>query len=325
MKLNAGVIGVGNMGQHHARNYFESNLADLVAVSDHDSKIGQVAAKRFGCRYYADYREMLQKEKLDVATIAVPTKFHKKVALDCIGKGINILIEKPIAANAAEAKEVIAKAKQKGIKFTVGHIERFNPAVLKLKELMDRGKLGEITSVVARRIGPMPERIRDANVIIDIGVHDIDLMNWFYGKLPTQIAASGGNALNKMQQDYVNVFLKYDSAAGLLQSNWITPVKLRRLAVSGTKAYAEVNLITQELDLYESTFSTEYDDFGEFVIKFGEMKDKKSVKVANVEPLKAEIESFIKAIKKNTRPVVTAREAIDALDIACKVDRMIRG
>lgn len=322
--MNAGVIGVGNMGKHHARNYAEIPGVNLAAVSDIEPKIGQPIAKRFNCRYYRDYRELLKKEKLDLVTIAVPTKLHKKVALDSIARGLHILIEKPIASTVRDAKEVVGRAKQKGIKFTVGHIERFNPAVLKLKEMVDKGKLGKITSIVTRRIGPMPPQIKDANVVIDIGVHDIDMMNWFYGKLPNSVVAGGGNALNKIQHDYVDIFLKYGECSGLAQANWITPVKIRKLAVSGTKAYAELNYITQELDFYESEFSTEYDDFGEFVIKFGESRDKKVIKTANFEPLKAEIKSFIRAIKENSRPMVTAREAIDALDIACRVDRMIR-
>lgn len=322
--MNAAVIGVGNMGQHHARNYNEIPRIDLVAIADIDPKIGEPLAKRFDCKYYKDYRELLAKEKIDLVTIAVPTKFHKKVALDCIAKSINILIEKPIAATVAEAKEIVAKAKAKGIKFTIGHIERFNPAVLKLKEMIDKGKLGEIVSITNFRLGPMPVQIKDANVVIDIGVHDIDLMNWIYGRLPTQILATGGNALNKMQQDYIEVFLKYGQAAGVVKANWITPVKIRRMSICGTKAYVELNFITQELDLYELEYRAESDDFGEFVIKFGEPKDKKVIKVANIEPLKAEIKSFIKAVKTNSRPMVTAREAIDALDIACRVDRMIR-
>src|SRR3989304_4818805 len=322
--MNAGVIGVGNMGRHHARNYSEITGVNLAAVSDIEPKIGKEIAKRFNCRYYADYRELLNKEKLDLVTIAVPTKLHKEVALGAIAKGIHILIEKPIAGTVADAKIIVQKAKQKGIKFTVGHIERFNPAVLKLKEMADKGKLGKITSIVTRRIGPMPAQIKDANVVIDIGVHDIDMMNWFYGKLPNAVVAGGGNALNKMRQDYVDIFLKYGECSGLAQANWITPVKIRKLTLSGTKAYAELNYITQELDFYECNYSTDYDDFGEFVIKFGDQKDKRVIKTENFEPLKAEIKSFIKAIKTNSRPMVTAREAIDALDIACRVDRMIR-
>lgn len=324
MNLNAAVIGVGNMGQHHARNYAEIPETNLVAIADVNEKNGKSLAARFGCKYYQDYKEMLEKEKLDLVTIAVPTKFHKQVALDCIKKDIHILLEKPIAATVSEAKEVVTKAKEKGIKFTVGHIERFNPAVLKLKEMIDAGKLGEIVSISNYRLGPMPVQIKDANVVIDIGVHDIDLISWFYGKLPTQIMATGGNAINKVQQDYAEIFLKYGKAAGVVKVNWITPQKIRRMTVSGTKAYVELNFITQELDLYESEYSTESNDFGEFVIKFGEPKDKKVIKVESIEPLKAEILSFVKAIKTDTRPAVTAREAIDALDIACRIDKMIK-
>lgn len=322
--MNAAVIGVGNMGQHHARNYSEIQGVNLIAVADVNEKIGEPLAKRLGCKYYSDYQEMLEKEKIEVVTIAVPTKFHKEVALACISKGINILLEKPIAATVAEAKEIVAKAQAKGVKFTVGHIERFNPAVIKLKELIDKGELGEIVAIRNTRIGPMPVQIKDANVVIDIGVHDIDLINWMLGKLPTQILATGGNALNKFQQDYVDVFLKYGQISGSVQANWITPAKVRRMSVCGTKAYVELNFITQELALYETKYSMESDSFGEFVIKFGEPKDQQIVPVNSVEPLQAEIMSFIKAIKNDTRPMVTAREAIDALDIACRVDRMVR-
>lgn len=322
--MNAAVIGVGNMGKHHVRNYFEIPETNLVAIADTNPEIGKALASEYKCQYYEDYQEMLEKESIEMVTIAVPTKYHKKVALDCIEKGIHVLIEKPIAANVAEAREIVQKAKEKGIKFTVGHIERFNPAVLKLKEMVDKGELGEITSIVTRRIGPMPTQIKDANVVIDIGVHDIDLMNWFFGKLPDKISAGGGNALNKTRQDYVDIFLKYGKMSGLAQANWITPVKIRTMAVSGTKAYIELNFITQELAVFESLYTTEYDDFGEFVIKFGEPKEKNVIKVDPIEPLKAEIKAFAEAITNDTRPLVTAQEAIEALAIACKVDHLIR-
>lgn len=324
MKLNAAVIGVGNMGKHHARNYHEIPTTNLVAIADKDPKIGQEIAKKFKTKYYSDYREMLEKEKIDLITIAVPTKFHKTVALDCINKKINILIEKPIASTVAEAKEIVHKAKQKGVKFTVGHIERFNPAVIKLKEMIDSGKLGKIVSITALRLGPMPNQIKDANVTVDIGVHDIDIMNWFYGRLPEKSTALGGNCLNRTRQDHVEVFLDYRSGSGYLSANWITPIKVRKLTVSGEKAYVELDYITQELDFYETNMSLYTDDFGEFVVRFGDAKEKKTIPVKNIEPVKAELLAFVKCIKNNCRPVVTAREAIEALDIAQKVNRLIR-
>jgi len=322
--MNAGVIGVGNMGRHHARNYAEMTGVNLVGVADPNEAVGKEIAQKSKCNYYADYKELLKNEKLDLVTIAVPTKLHKKVALDCINAGVHILIEKPIALSVKDAKEVVAKARAKGVKFTVGHIERFNPAVLKLKELIDSGKLGKIISVSTFRLGPLPMQIKDANVVIDIGVHDIDIMNWFFGRMPKKIIAQGGNALHQTQEDHVEAFLDYGTGSGIMSANWITPLKVRKLAVSGEKAYVELNYITQELDFYESHVMTSYDDFGDFLIKFGDSQNKKTIAVNNIEPLKAEIKSFIKAIKENGRPAVTAREAIDALDIACRIDRMIK-
>jgi len=324
VKLNAGVIGVGNMGRHHARNYAEIPNINLVGVSDVNSKVAKEVADRFKTHHYDDYKVMLEKEKLDLVSIAVPTKFHKRIALDCISKGINILIEKPIASTVEEAKEIVQKAKQKGIKFTVGHIERFNPAVLKLKEMVEKGKLGEIVSIAAFRLGPTPAQVKDANVVIDIGVHDIDIMNWFFGRLPQKVTAQGGKALNVVTEDHVEAFLDYGSGTGIMLSNWITPFKVRKLTVSGKKAYVELDYITQKLDFYESNVITKYDDFGDFLIKFGENQKKKEIEVNNIEPLRAEITSFIKAILTNTRPMVTAREAIEALDIAQKITKQIR-
>lgn len=322
--MNAGVIGVGNMGRHHARNYAEIPGVNLVGVSDIDSKAGKEIAAKFNCEYFENYKDLLKNGKLDLVTIAVPTKLHKKVALDCIAAGIHILIEKPIALTVKDAKEVVTSARAKNVKFTVGHIERFNPAVLKLKEMIDSGKLGEIISVATFRLGPLPPQIKDVNVVVDIGVHDIDIMNWFFGRLPRKIIAQGGKALLKNHEDHVEAFLDYGSGSGVMMANWITPLKVRKLTVSGKKAYVELNYITQELNFYESKVMVSYDDFGDFLIKFGDSQDKKIIAVNNIEPLKAEIKSFIKAIRENGRPAVTAREAIDALDIACRVDRMIR-
>ncbi len=325
MKLNAGVIGVGNMGRHHARNYREIPATNLVAIADTNLKIGADLAEKFNCRFYENYQEMLAKEKIDLISIAVPTPLHRQVALDCISRGIHILIEKPIAQTVSQAKEIVQKAKQKGVKFTVGHIERFNPAVLKLKEMIDNGRLGEIVSVATFRLGPMRPGVENADVVIDIGVHDIDIMNWFFGRLPEKYYARGGSAIAPEGiLDHVEAFLNYGQAGGLMLANYITPLKVRKLTVSGKKAYVELNYITQELDFYECRMMREYDDFGDFLIKFGDHQDKKTIPVKNIEPLKAELLAFIRAIKTNSRPAVTAREAIEALDIAQKISRMIR-
>lgn len=321
--LRAAVIGVGNMGRHHARNYFELKKTKLVAIADVDKKQGEALAKQFDCKYYQDYREMLDKEELDLATIAVPTKLHKEVALAVIEKGINTLIEKPIAATCAQAQEIIEAAKKKKVKLTVGHIERFNPALIKLKEFIDKGRLGEIKSITVRRVGLLPPQIKDSNVVVDIGVHDIDIVNYLYGRLPEKYWAVGGRALGLDREDYAEIFLKFGDRAAHISVNWITPVKIRHLSINGTKAYAELDFISQNLEIYDHPYKFDFDDFGDFVIKYGQPKDKQVVSISKNEPLKAEINAFVDSIIKDERPSVTTKEAIDALKIALDISKSI--
>ena len=321
--LKAAVIGIGNIGRHHARNYFELKKTKLVAVADLNEKLDKEIAKEYNCKYYLDYRQMLKEEKLDLVSIAVPTKLHKEVALAVIDKGINVLVEKPIAATCTQAKAIIEAAKKKRVKLTVGHIERFNPALIKLKELIDKGRLGELKSVIIRRVGLLPPQIKDVNVVVDIGVHDIDITNYLYGKLPEKFWAVGGRALGLDKEDYAEIFLKFGDRAGHISVNWITPIKIRHLFANGTKGYAELDFISQSLEIYEHPYKFDFDDFGDFVVKYGQSKEKEVIKITKDEPLKAEINAFVDSILKNTRPIVTAKEATDALKIALDVSKSI--
>ena len=316
--LKVGVIGVGQMGKHHATVYSELGV-DLVAISDVNELAGKELASKFKCKYYNDYKQMLQNEKLDVISVAVPTSLHKKIALDCISAGINVLIEKPIASTVEEAQEIISAAKNKNVRIAVGHIERFNPAVLKLKEILGEGKLGQIVSITARRVGLFPSQIKDANVIIDLAVHDIDVINFLLNKTPKEILFSrAGLALNGMREDFADFVLNFDPELATIQVNWITPIKIRNLCVTGTKGYAELNYMTQELTLYESNFEKTFDSFGEFMIKFS-TSNTIQVPVEKAEPLKSEIKSFLDSIEKKQECFVTAEDGLNALEIALNV------
>src|SRR4030067_2130385 len=160
--LRASVIGIGSMGRHHVRNYSEVPNVDLVGIADIDESLGQKLASEFNTRFYKDHRQLLELERPDIVSLAVPTKWHHALALDVIQRNIHVLIEKPITYNVDEAREIIEEAKKTGVRVTVGHIERFNPAVVKLKELIKDGKLGTVGSVMARRAGTIPSRIKKA-------------------------------------------------------------------------------------------------------------------------------------------------------------------
>lgn len=315
--LNVAIIGLGNMGKHHARTYSEIDKVKLVAVSDVDEAKGKPIAEKYGCKFYKDYNEMLKKEKIDLVSVVVPTKFHEKVAVDVIQKGVNLLIEKPIADNVQGAESIIKKAKEKNVKLAVGHIERFNPAIIKLKEIIDAGRLGKITSIIARRVGLFPPQIKDANVVIDLAVHDIDIINYLMGSKPTEIDANAGRALINHREDYAEIFLKYKEASGFIQVNWITPIKIRNLSVTGTKGYAEMDYISQNLLLYESNYKKSFETFGD-VVMFSQ-PNKVEVGVEKGEPLKLELLNVIDAVQNNKTPLITGEVGLEALKIALQV------
>jgi UDP-N-acetylglucosamine 3-dehydrogenase len=313
--LKTAVIGIGNMGRHHVRNYSEIETSNLVAVADLNKELGQECAKKYNCNYYKNYLEMLETEKPEAVSVAVPSKFHHEVGINVMSKDIHALIEKPIATTIDDANGLIDCAKKYKVKLMIGHIERFNPGVIKLKEIIKDGKLGEITSIVAKRVGVFPPQIKDANVLIDLGVHDIDIINYLLEREPDEVVGNGGRALVDNREDYAEIFLKYGNTTGFVQVNWITPVKIRNLAVTGTKGYAELNYITQKLQLFYSNYSKIIDSFGEFVFKFGE-PESVNVEVEQKEPLKAEIESFLNSIIYNVPVKTSAESGLKALEIA---------
>jgi len=315
--LNVAVIGLGNMGKQHVRTYSEINNVKLVAVSDEDELKGDVMVKKYGCKFYKDYNEMFKKEDIDLVSVVVPTKFHEKVAADVIENGVNLLVEKPIADTIEGAERIIRKAKENNVKLAVGHIERFNPAVQKLKEITDEGRLGEITSVIARRVGVFPPQIKDANVVIDLAVHDIDVINYLIGGKPNEIDANAGKALISRREDYAEIFLKYGGATGFIQVNWITPIKIRTLSVTGTKGYAEMDYISQNLILYESNYKKDFETFGD-IVTFSK-PNKVEVGVDKGEPLKLELLNVIGAIEQDKEPLITGEVGLVALKIAMDV------
>ncbi|HJW97180.1 MAG TPA: Gfo/Idh/MocA family oxidoreductase [archaeon] len=314
--LNVAVIGVGNMGKHHARVYSQLQQARLVAVCDTDERVGRKIARRFKCNFYPDYKKMLAEESIDAVSIVVPTAYHKKVALDCIERGKHVLVEKPISNNLEDAREIVEAAKVKGVKLAVGHIERFNPAVQKLKEIIKKGELGKITTIVARRVGVCPPQIKDANVIIDTAVHDLDVLSFLLEREPTRIYSLSGKAIIKQRDDYADILLKYDGTNAFIQVNWITPVKIRNLAVTGTEGYAELNYITQDLVMYRSNYRS-IDNFSD-VVKFGTPTETK-VKIKNEEPLKKELADFLDAVEKDREPLVSGKQGLKTLETVLKI------
>ena len=323
MKINVAVAGVGVMGQNHARVYSESEDANLVAVTDANREIGKSVAGRFGCKFYDNFESLLDNETIDAVSIVVPTSYHRDIALLALKRGIATLVEKPLADTREAALDIINAAQAQNALLMVGHIERFNPAAAKLKEIVSEGQLGEIMSIMTRRVGIAPPRIKDAGVIIDLGVHDIDICNYLLDGRPDNIFASGGSALINSREDYAHIFLQYGKANGIIQVNWITPAKVRILNVTGTKGYAELDYVSQRLTLHQANIDTTFDDYGDFIVKFGKPVTIEA-EVQKQEPLKLEIEHFVNCVQNGTRPLVSGEEGLAALEIALKAEQMCK-
>jgi len=310
-KIKVAVVGVGNMGRHHARIYSQLNNVDLVAVSDLDAKKGQEIAKKYKTKFYRDYRELLDKEKLEAISVVVPTQYHELVACDFLKRKVSVLLEKPISDNLTSARRIIKTARENDSFLAVGYIERFNPAVVKLKEMIKRGKLGEIISLLARREGGFPSQIGDSNVVLDLAVHDIDIMNYLLEEKPVKVFVHKEKFHSRIQEDAGEIFLEYKKASGFVQVNWVTPIKIRELCVTGTKGYVHLNYISQELINYRAKIKKELSDFVE-LIRFSEPEFTK-IAVKKEEPLKLEIKSFLRAISGKKTALVDGEGALESL------------
>lgn len=306
--IRIGVVGVGNMGRHHARVYYELMKEgfdiEFVGVVDKDIKRAREIANKYGTKAYYNHIDLI-KNGVNAVSIAVPTTLHKDISLDFIRNGIHVLVEKPIATTFQDAKIMVEEARKNNIVLMVGHIERFNPAVQKLKELLNRGLLGKPIVLTARRVGPLPPQIKDTGVVIDLAVHDIDIIYYLTGKEITNITVKSGCILHPQKyEDYTVILMELQDTIGIIEANWLTPYKLRKLYITGEKAVAELDYITQDLIIQDK----------EFTIK---------VRVNKQEPLKNELKHFIECIKHNKKPIITGEEALYILHVLEKARKII--
>jgi len=296
--VKVGVVGVGEMGQHHARLYSQLDC-ELMGIADINFQRAKEIGKKYGTKYYRDYRELL--DKVEAVSIAVPTSLHKKVAMDFIRKGVHCLVEKPIASTLSEARKMVEEAKKNDVKLMVGHVERFNPAVIKLKELVEKNILGELLMLSVRRVGPFNPRIKDVGVIADFATHDIDIARYMVGKEPSNVYAKFGRAKHE-KEDHAVVVLDFGNTTAVIEVNWLTPHKVRSLVATGTKSIAYLDYIEQKLELYGAEW-------------------KKIPEIKKEEPLRLEIEHFLDCIKHDKKLLIDGEEGFRVLEIAMKAYR----
>jgi predicted dehydrogenase len=303
------------MGRNHLRAYSELDGVDLVAVADQDVDALERASRGRTVRPYPDYERLLREEAPDLVSIAVPTGAHHEVALAALEAGVHVLIEKPIGSSVQQGMEIAAVAHRRGLKATVGHVERFNPAVAELKRRLDDGSLGPIYQVQARRIGPFQQRMRDVGVARDLATHDLDVMRHILDSEVSQLYCLTQTGVRTPYEDALSAVLRFDSGvSALLDVNWLSPLKVRDLTILAEGGMLTLDYINQELFFYQDAGQpsgwvdpTALRVSAEAVHK---------LPVRKREPLMAELEAFVQAVSKDEEPTVTCEDAIVALHLA---------
>ncbi len=299
--VRIGVVGVGVMGSNHARVLSDIAGVELVGVADPDRKQRDFVSDTLGCAGFSDVDALLDRG-VDAVIIAAPTHLHHDIALKCIGRGVHLLVEKPVASTVAEGRAIVAAARRAGVALMVGHVERFNPAVQSVKRAI---KDQDILSIAITRVGPFPPRMSNVGVVIDLGVHDIDLIRWFTESEIVEIQPQMSSAVAEREDI---ALLQFRTASGVLahiNTNWLTPFKARNIHIATRDKYLIADLLTLQVT---ECFGFQPD--GSYSMRH--------LSVGYAEPLRSELVAFVEAIRSGERPAVTGEEAVASLEIAIR-------
>jgi UDP-N-acetylglucosamine 3-dehydrogenase len=314
-ELRVGLAGLGSMGRNHLRILASRSDIRLVAVADPVDVALAAAIASCGAQGFDEPLAMIAEAELDALVIAAPTTAHVPLALAAIRRDIAVLVEKPLAASAEEGERIVTAARERGVPVQVGHVERFNPAVLELGRLIDDGWLSSVYSIASRRAGPFPARIRDVGVTIDLATHDADILSWIAGERPSRVYAETAQRIHASHEDLLFGLLHFPSGAtGMLDVNWLTPAKRRQLVVVGEEGMFELDYLTQRLTFTRATDTTNPRLIGGYAPSFE--GDVAELPVVSAEPLAAEIEAFLRVVREGGRPIVDAEDGLWAVAIA---------
>ena len=314
--VRVGVIGIGNMGWHHARVLSLIKDAELVGVADPDQARGTLATEQFGCRWFTSYEAMLP--EVDAVCIAVPTLLHHRVGLACLEAGVDVLIEKPIAASQEEAADLIRAAEAAGRLLQVGHIERFNPA---FRELVKVTANEEVVVLEARRHSPNPDRANDVSVVLDLMIHDIDLVLELAGAPVVRLAAAGGRSADG-PIDYVNATLGFaNGVVASLTASKMAHRKIRSLSAHCRGSLVETDFLNRTLHIHRRAHESVSADHGELVYRSDGVIEE--VSTTSIEPLYAELEHFLQCVRGAEKPAVGGLQASRALLLADLIEQCV--
>jgi predicted dehydrogenase len=303
------------MGRNHLRVIAGHPGARLVALADPVPDALQAAVDQTGAQGFAEPLAMIAEADVDAVVIAAPTTAHLPLALAAIERGIAILVEKPLAGTVAEATRIVDAAHGRGVPVQVGHVERFNPAVIELGRLLDAGWLSTVYAIASRRAGPFPARIRDVGVTVDLATHDVDILSWIAGERPSRVYAETSQRIHATHEDLLFGLLHFPSGAtGMLDVNWLTPDKRRQLTVIGEEGMFELDYLTQRLTFTKLAGVDRPRLIGGYAPTFE--GDAAVLPVASAEPLAAELDAFLTVVRDGGRPIVNGDDGMWAVAIA---------
>lgn len=308
-RTNVGVIGVGSMGQHHARVYRGLNDVNLVGIADADPERASEIAEEHDTEAL-EIENLL--EAVDAISVVVPTQYHYEVVTTCLEEDIATFVEKPVLGSLDRADDLLAHVEAAEVPIQVGHIERFNPAVSALSEIVEDLS---IVSARARRLGPEPDRKIKDSAVIDLMIHDIDIVLSLFDETPTSVSGSGVR-----EGRHASALLEFeDDRMASLTASRKTQRKVRTLEITTEECFIEVDYLDQSIEIHRNSVPEYIEEDGDVRFKHESIVERPVVQ--NGEPLRRELESFLEAVESQTTSEITVQDGLNALSVALEIER----
>ncbi len=310
--LRVGVVGVGRLGQHHARNYYENPRCELVGVADIDAAQGDRIARAYRCKAYKDFHDLIG--KVDAMSVAVPTVAHFEVASELMKAGVHCLVEKPICNNLKDAERLIKLSHQYNLILQVGHIEHFNVAVQKMKSLLTTPRWIE-----CHRLGPYDPRVKDVGVVLDLMIHDVDIILRIVNK-PIESIEAVGVPIISPNEDIANARIRFEKGciANITVSR-VTPKPMRKIRIWQEDMYISLDYRKQQMEIHrrEKVENPRKDEPPWKIVST-------RTRLHKEEPLKLELDHFLRCVQEGQTPQTTGEQAMTALQVVIKINEIIR-
>lgn len=306
--LRVGVIGVGTMGQHHARVYSEMPAVELVGVSDVDEDAAQTIASKHGTE--AVNRDELI-TKADAVSVAVPTRFHYEIATECINNEVAVLVEKPLVNDLEKGQRLKSLAEASGIPVQVGHIERFNPVIQTLSNVIEDL---DVLAITANRLGPPPGREITDSAVLDLMIHDLDVVLSLLDADVNQVESVGIRNNTR-----TTALLTFDNGiVGEFTASRLTQRKVRTLEITAEDCFGEVDYIDQSIEIHRQSVPEFIEERGGLRYRHESIVERPTV--SQGEPLRKELESFVNIVERGETPEVTIDDALRAIELAQTIE-----